>query len=220
MDDDVIVSRAAEIFASELWWKPIMGFLVTNCMKFTGKNFTNEEHDCFLQFRKLFTELFDHYISKKIGVKTNALEQAFANALASGNMQAKNILDMLQNFADFVFFRAEMIRVGHRIEEDTANKMIDVHEHLRQGQEVDIEAELEKSEDAILNDETAKKVSEYRELLNVKGVPDPPSPFSKTMRSPKSPQGEPMFLRKSEPGRTSNPLLLPKGAILRPAMKK
>ena len=219
MEDEVIISRAAEIFASELWWKPIMGFLVTNCMKFTGKNFTNEEHDCFLQFRKLFTELFDHYISKKIGVKTAALEQAFANGLESGNSQARNILDMLQNFADFVFFRAEMIRVGNRIEEDTANKMIQVHEQLKNDQEVDVSAELEKSEDAILNDETEKKVREYRQLLNVKPSQDPPSPFRRTMNSPKA-HNEPILLRRGDPIRTSNPLLLPKGAILRPAMKK
>ena len=220
MEDSTIVARAAEIFASELWWKPIMGFLVTNCMKFTGKNFTNEEHDCFLQFRKLFTRLFDHYMSKKIGVKTAALEQAFSAQLAAGNHQAREILDMLQNFADFVFFRAEMIRVGERIREDTTNKMLEVHEHLKNDEDVNVSEELEKSEERILNDETAQKVGQYRELLGLKETPVTllKMPVKKSMSSPKTGLG-PSVLRKSEPGRI-NPLVVSKESIMRPALRK
>jgi hypothetical protein len=164
MSDADIIHRAALIFASESWWKPIVGYIVTNCAKFTGRNFTNEEHDCFLAFRKLFVELFDCFICRKIGVKSSALETAFLHATEAQNGDALTIMQMLHNYADFVFFREQMIEMSTKIQRDTADRMIQVRSGLADSGEIetaDLVQILEEGERVMLEAETQRKVAAF-----------------------------------------------------------
>jgi hypothetical protein len=170
MNPNDAVHRAALICASESWWKPIIGYLITNCAKFSGINFTNEEHDSFLNFRKLFTELFDCFICKKIGIKSSALEAAFVNAMQTNNAEAAAILEMLRNYSDFVFFRQQMIDMATKIQDETSERLINLHKQLQDtGTEeaTNVAAVLEEGEDAVLERETAVACEEMRIRLKL-----------------------------------------------------
>jgi hypothetical protein len=164
------VHRAALIFASESWWKPVIGYIVTNCAKFSGINFTNDEHDCFLGFRKLYTELFDCFIAKKLGLKSSALESAFISAMEANSTEAAAILDMLRNYSDFLFFRQQMIDMGTKIQEETSQRLIAIHKRLADSgteEATDVATILEEGEDVVLERETAIACEEMRQKLKL-----------------------------------------------------
>jgi hypothetical protein len=168
MDDTEVVRRAAGIFSSDCWWKPVLGFIITNCGKFTGRQFTNEEHECFVAFRKLFTELFDAYVSKKIGVTSTKLEGAFSNALANKDKRVEIIMTMLRNYSDFVYFRDEMVGMSEKVKDEATKRMIEIHEKMERGEDtMDVAAWLEEGEHLILERECNKKVCQMLDELRV-----------------------------------------------------
>jgi hypothetical protein len=164
------VHRAALIFASESWWKPVIGYIVTNCAKFSGINFTNDEHDCFLGFRKLYTELFDCFIAKKLGIKASALEAAFITAMEANSTEAMAILEMLRNYSDFLFFRQQMIDMGLKVQEETSQRLIAIHKRLADSgteEATDVASILEEGEDVVLERETAVACEDMRQKLRL-----------------------------------------------------
>jgi hypothetical protein len=152
------VHRAALIFASQSWWKPVIGYIVTNCAKFSGLNFTNEEHDCFLGFRKLYTELFDCFICKRICVNSSALESAFVTTMEENSFEAVGILEMLRNYSDFLFFRQQMIDMAAKIQEESTQRLVAIHKQLEEShieEAGNVSAVLEEGEELVLERETA-----------------------------------------------------------------
>jgi hypothetical protein len=165
------IHRAALVIASESWWKPIIGYLVTNCAKFSGIDFSNDEHDCFLRFRKLFTELFDCFVCKKIGIKSSALEAAFLEGVNTNNRQAMAILEMLRQYSDFLFFREQMIAMGIKVQEETASRLIALHAQMtatNTEEATNVAAILEEGEDAILERETNQACADMIEKLQLR----------------------------------------------------
>jgi hypothetical protein len=168
MNDAEVIGQASVIFASEIWWKPITRFFITNCAKFTGKHFTNEEHACFLSFRALLTDLFDMCVYQKLGLKPAVLEAAFARGVRSCHPQAAIVTDILRNYTDFAFFRAQMAAMGARIEANTVDCVVDARDAMGEDEALDIAALLEAQDRKLLETETEAKCAEYRERLSVK----------------------------------------------------
>jgi hypothetical protein len=217
MADAELVHRATLVLASEAWWKPIVGYIVTNCAKFTGHNFTNEEHDCFLGFRKLFTELFDCFVCKKIGVKSSVLETAFSNACTQQeNPEALEVMQMLRNYSDFVFFRQEMVNMSQKVQDATADRLL---EFRRTGGTDDdtggLATFLEESEQILLDSETRRKITEFCadvRLDEAEAQAFPETALKPTARAAPGPPPRP----------TSVPIVLrsPRAAILKPMATK
>jgi hypothetical protein len=191
MEAAEIVSRACAIFASDLWWRPITRFMIANCARFSGKFFKNDENNCFLCFRELFTNTFDFSVCKRIGVKFVALERAFGEAAASGNEQAIIVLDLCRTYTDFAYFRNAMIAMREKVEQMTADCMIEARRNLNEDDALDVVALLEVHEQQLLETETKTKCAEYQQLLKVgrdslrrakpplpPSAPSPPGSFS------------------------------------------
>jgi len=231
MTEAAIVHNSAYIFASESWWKPIMGYIVTNCAKFTGLGFTNEEHDCFLGFRKLFTELFDCFVAKKIGVKTSALESAFGSEVSAQNPEAVTIMQMLRDYSDFVFFRQEMVAMSKKIEEATTNRMLEARSQLPQSGELEAAALaelLERGEELLLEAETQRKVTEFAAVLALDPARAPPPQQPRTPRAmamsprPTSASAKPRLISPSASGSTvlKAAIATGPGMVVRPVVGK
>jgi hypothetical protein len=213
------VHHAALIVASEAWWKPIIGYIVTNCAKFSGINFTNDEHDCFLAFRKLFTELFDCFVCKKIGVKAATLESALLEGGDMRNKEAMAILDMLRGYSDFLFFRQEMISMGEKVQEETSTRLIELHRRMAETnteEATNVAAILEEGEEAILERETGRACADMIAKLQLRS--SEVAQFVGSCNSGLTPR------RPTRPdGKKSSPptLVCHKSAILKPhAVKK
>jgi hypothetical protein len=169
MNDADVIERASVIFASEIWWRPITRFFITNCAKFTGKHLTNEEHGCFLTFRTLITDLFDMCVYQKLSLKPTNLEAAFARGVRSRNAQALIVTNILRNYTDFAFFRAEMVAMGERIEQNTADCVLEACSAAEDAP-LDIAALLEEQDRRLLAAEVEAKCAEYRDVLKVKDI--------------------------------------------------
>jgi hypothetical protein len=168
MDEGEVVSRAVAVMASDIWWRPILGFIITNCSKFSGLDFTNEEHDCFIAFRKLFSELFDSYLAGQIGVKGSKLEAALAKALKCSEPRATIAMGILKKYSDFVFFRDEMIKMAEKVNQETANRILEIRDAAEgENSTKDVVAWLEEGEKAFLERETHERVWEMEEELRV-----------------------------------------------------
>jgi hypothetical protein len=170
MEDDDLVHRIAIVTSSDVWWKPVIGFLVTNCAKFADLDFTNEEHDCFLSFVHFFIDLFDSFLAKRLNSKASTLESALLGSMHRGNRTAISICRMLKNFTDFVYFREQMLAMNEVIRQDTVKRVLACQQRsadANQAEATDLSRVLEEGEEAILEIETAKKCEEYREIFGV-----------------------------------------------------
>jgi hypothetical protein len=216
MSDVELIHRATLVLASEAWWKPIVGYIVTNCAKFTSHTFTNEEHDCFLRFRKLFTELFDCFVCKKIGVKSSVLETAFSEACTTHeNPEALQVMEMLRNYSDFVFFRQEMIGMSQKVQDETAERLLEFRRRSITDDADGLTEFLEEGEQCLLDNETRRKITEFCAELGIdeaeaRAFPDNPPKLGARSAPATAPRP------------TSVPMVLksPRAAILKPTATK
>lgn len=173
MNDEVITTKIAILFASEAWWKPVFGFMSTNCGKFSADSCSNEEYDCFVDFRKLVENLIDSYICKQIGVRPQQFENAIYEQYFVNNPRAVSIVDMLQNMMDFMKLKEQMIAQNEKIEEETTNAMLSFH-NLDETQSksdenaaMDIATLLEKAEEQSLVSQTKKMCEDMKKVFNL-----------------------------------------------------
>lgn len=162
----------AAILASELWWKPVLGFISTNCGKFSGDCFTHDEFQCFCDFRSLITNLFDTFIAKNIGLRVSALETALLDGFARNDEKATKIVEMLAKMEDFEEFRKLMIDQNAKIEEEVTNMMLSLQDPS--AEMTDVADMLERQEEIILDKQVAEKCKEMREHFGVSEIGENP----------------------------------------------
>jgi hypothetical protein len=218
MDEDELIRHIAAVTSSDVWWKPIIGFIVTNCAKFAGLDFTNEEHDCYVSFVRFLTELFDSFLAKRLNTKAATLESAMLGGLRRGNPMAIAIGQMLRNYTDFTFFREQMLAMNEEIRQDTVKRIMQCHQRMadaNQTEAPDLPQLLEEGETAILESVTVKKCQEFQAIFHVQAGPVPaPLPALRSGRSLTVPQGPPGITPHG------SAVKLGKGPIVRPTMAK
>ena len=227
MNEDLILNQASAIFASEAWWKPVLGFIFTNCGKFKNKQFTHEEYSCFSNFKTLLTDLFDTFLCRQINVRPSILESVLLNALERGNQKASIITGFLNELTDFEKFRVQMINTNDIIDEFVTNELLALHAQQETNESMDDENAdnddvadlLEKGEQSALIDATSKKCQEMRQLLQVSNTPVISS-------RPATPKGRGSYSKKLEVSPIISPVTMgrPGGGrnptILRPHLGK
>lgn len=178
MNDDMILNQASAIFASDRWWKPILGYIFTNCGKFTNKKFTHEEYSCFCSFKTLLIDLFDSLVCHQINVRPNQLEASIYNSASIGNKKALVITSFLSELTDFEKFREKMIKTSSEVDEFVTNQILNLHaEQMSTGvtdddnNNADVAKLLEKGEETVLSEATSKKCQEMKIALQVSEHP-------------------------------------------------
>ena len=244
-DEDVIYSVAASI-SSEQWWKPLLGFMATNCNKFnSGKEHTNEEYQCFLEFRTLMCDLFDSFVARQVqqsvGARPTQIEQIFLSDSSKKNRRCMAILDILKNMSDFETFKSQMVQQTAKIDEEVTNMMLNFHMQQSQagedGPEVDVAQMLEKGEEMALIAQTKQMVENMKSILNVEntsaqkcGTPRPLdgkrapslSSFNNTMAVPRAnvPLNQKDVVSPQCKQRGSSPCIPTRPLIMRPSVRK
>jgi hypothetical protein len=167
MDEGEIVHRASLIIGSEQWWRPVIGYLVTNSGKFSGYNFTNEENDCFVAFGRFFSDLFENFLCDRVGVKSLILEAAILHEVEKLNPEGEVIAELLRNYADFLFFRDRMLEMGRKIQDESTGRMLQVRRSEERLPSLAITQLLEDGEVALIDRETERTAREMRALLKI-----------------------------------------------------
>jgi hypothetical protein len=218
MDEDELIRHIAGVTSSDVWWKPVIGFIVTNCAKFAGLDFTNEEHDCYVSFVRFLTEVFDSFLAKRLNTKAATLESAMLGGLRRGNPTAIAIGQMLRNYTDFIFFRQQMLAMNEEIRQDTVKRVMQCHQRMadaNQAEAADLPQLLEEGEKAILESVAAKKCQEFQAIFHVEPGPAPaPLPALRVGKSLNVPQSPPTITPHGSAVR------LAKGPIVKPTMAK
>lgn len=160
------VELCAAVLSSDLWWKPVLGFISTNCGKFSGDCFTHEEYQCFCDFRTLTMNLFDTFIAKHIGVRIGVLETALYDGFSRNDELAKKIVLILGKMEEFEDFRNLMISQNEKIEEEVTNMMLSLQDPA--AEMTDVADMLERQEEIILSRQVEEKCKEMRDYFGVK----------------------------------------------------
>lgn len=113
---------------SEQWWKPVCGFLATNCMQFESSENTIDQYNLFNQFQNLVTDLFDSFLSKTVNMRASALEQLMIQGYDSNIYQLRVIIFRIQELLNFEKFKLEMQATQRRIDEEVTNTMLSLRE--------------------------------------------------------------------------------------------
>ena len=142
-----LIRAICEFFTSLEWWKPICGFMATNCGKFEGEQNTFDQYQNFLQFQNLVGELVDSLLCRKLNVRPVAFEQAMMQFYDAGQNQVRMILKLIQDLFNFEHFKHNMQITSKQIEEDTTNAMEEFRANCDEGETVDAVTMLEKSEE-------------------------------------------------------------------------
>ncbi|OHS98806.1 hypothetical protein TRFO_01861 [Tritrichomonas foetus] len=180
MSEEAIIQACAAAIATEQWWKPLLGFMSTNCNKFSeGSNHTNDEYQCFLDFRSLLVDLFDTFVTKCVGVRPAQLESALFSGSQNKNRQCLAILDILTNMTNFETFKKQMIQQSAKIDEEVTNLMLKFamqqaqNESNDEGPQEDVTELLEKGEQIVLQMQTQQMVENIKTVLNVQETGPP-----------------------------------------------
>ena len=159
--DERFLHSICDFFSSDEWWRPICGFLSTNCGKFQSDSNSFEQYQTFLQFQSLVSEFFDSFLCKKLNVRPHALEQIMIQAYDSNQYQIRVIISLIKDLFDFEKFKYETRLASKMIEEETENAMGAIRNQTTQGDDETVAMNavemLEKSEEISLQKQTQLK---------------------------------------------------------------
>ena len=168
--EERFVRAVSDFFASEEWWKPVCGFMATNCAIFEGETNSVEQYQNFMQFQGLVGELVDSFLCRKLDIRPFAFEQTMIQLYDAGQYQIRAIVGIIKNLSDFAGFKRDMQLTSKRIEEDVTNIMEEFRNksnEIQENETVDAVSMLEKSEEISLQKQAEIKCKETKEKLKL-----------------------------------------------------
>ncbi|EAY07907.1 hypothetical protein TVAG_064540 [Trichomonas vaginalis G3] len=183
MNERTII-QICNFFTSEAWWKPVCGFLATNCMQFESPENTVEQYNLFNQFQSLVQDLFDSFLCKTVNMRPSALEQLMLQGYDGNIYQLRVLIFRIQELLNFEKFKLEMQATQRRIDEEVTNTMMMLREQSAdddaQNNAVDM---LEKSEQISLQKQTEFCCNRTKDELRLNELHDN---LQKSMGGPKT----------------------------------
>ena len=194
MNNDLIIREVGDFLSSDEWWNEITEFKTTNCVLFMNDVEdppNNKEFLCFKTFLHIITNMIDCDLCNKLNIDSDNLEKILYDGFASGNHQAKVIVETLKKTTDFLTFREDMIKFN----QDANDEMDEMIEELAKDEDFDevddnlleksIGRIIETSQNQTVLSNSQKLCIEMEKKLSVP-VHEPPS--TKKSKNPKQQQ--------------------------------
>ena len=115
-----------KFFSSNAWWRPIIEFIYNNCRNFQNslEYSTEEEHNVYLKFLELVTDLVDNFMCSRLHITPDGFENLMLRFLYKPNDKATVIFETLKQATDYNEFCKQMYRCNVRIENSITKALL------------------------------------------------------------------------------------------------
>ncbi|OHT17663.1 hypothetical protein TRFO_00956 [Tritrichomonas foetus] len=115
-----------KFFSSNAWWRPIIEFIYSNCKEFLNslEYSTEEEHQVYIKFMDLVSDLVDNFMCSKLHITPDAFENLMSRFITKPNDKATVIFDTLRQATDYNEFCKQMHQCNVRIENSITRALL------------------------------------------------------------------------------------------------
>lgn len=120
MNYDEKLLNILNFLTTDLFWGPILDFVLSKCEPFVSETNTFEQYLIFLEYRNLANQIFEKSLFDEVKIKPDDLENIVMIGLSKKIRTAEKIVEHLRPMLDFNFFKEEMREHNSRIEAEFA----------------------------------------------------------------------------------------------------
>lgn len=124
--DREIFYGICKFFSSKAWWRPIIEFIYSNSRSFQNsfEYSTEDEHNVYIKFMDMVTDLVDNYMCSKLHISSDAFENFMSQFLTEPNDKAIVIFDTLKHATNYNEFCKQMHLCNIRIENSITRALL------------------------------------------------------------------------------------------------
>lgn len=115
-----------KFFSSNAWWRPIIQFIYSNSRSFLNsfEYSTEDEHNVYIKFMDMITDLVDNYMCSKLHISSDAFENFMVQFLTKPNDKATVIFETLKQATNYNEFCKQMHLCNIRIENSITRALL------------------------------------------------------------------------------------------------
>lgn len=189
-NDREIFYGICKFFSSNAWWRPIIEFIYSNSRSFENslQYSTEDEHNIYIKFMDMVTDLVDNYMCSKLHISSDAFENFMAQFLTKPNEKATVIFDTLKQATNYNEFCKQMHLCNVRIENSITRALLKFSEDksINSTDElaVFVAKQIEQDQNVEINDLVHKACVQTKKLMGINVLNSNSKPDSKVISTP------------------------------------